>query len=191
MENLSTHTIVLFNKALQLIPHDVQISSASDQSRELNVCKQHFNDALLTILASHPWGWATTAIPFSNANHNHHPLDFTTLRNNAARIIGIFDTKGRRVKTKTINGAFFTDCHQGVLAYIPTDPDLSNAPHYFIDALVAELAYRISGVMAGSQGNERRLKDLATMRLARAQEIDASELEYAGTDGKTFARARL
>lgn len=172
----------IWNRALALLPHDPKITSETETSKEAKACIDNWDDARNAVTYAHEWGWATESLPVCG-----HAVP----RPDAIRICGLFDRRGRRVKMRLQNGYISAEVPFAVLRYVPDVGDrLDEWPVWFTDAVVAELAYRISGGITGSVQQRNLLKGIAAERLAAAIKIDASETGWSGTDGRTFARAR-
>jgi hypothetical protein len=188
----------IWNRALALLPHDRRVTEADDASQtpstECLRCRDQWDAARVHCLTAHDWGWATRSMAYGpGGNSCAHGSGHVFARPpDALRVVGLFGEDGRRVRATVRDGMFRSDADAAEIRYIPdldTDDDIEAWPAWFSDAVCWELAKRLAPTILGVQPN-RTLADNAALSLAAARHIDAGEVAWSGTDGKTFARAR-
>lgn len=182
----------LWNRALAIIPHDRRVSADRPDTTEHLRCADAWDAARRHVLASHEWGWATRAMGHAHGGAHGADARFTFARPpDALRVVGLFDRDGRRVRADTCAGFFRASSPVVELRYIPDlgDDTVETWPPWFAEAVAYDLARRISPTIKG-MSNSRQLETDARAALEEAKRIDASEVAWSGTDGKTFARAR-
>lgn len=184
-------TIVdIWNKALALLPHDTRVESVDDDSTEALRCRDHWDDARRSVLASYNWGWATESYNAQGCESPHYTKQYAYIRPNALKFIGVFNHEGRRTKCDIINNRILTTEPIVEVRVIEDRQDIDDWPLWFADAVIAELASRIALPITGNKKTSDAMFQLANMRLANAKMIDSSEVAWHGTDGKTFIKAR-
>lgn len=184
----------IWNRALALLPHDRRVASEDEQSTEALRCRDQWDAARVHCLAAHDWGWATRSMAYGpGGNECAHGSGHVFARPpDALCVVGLFDRDGRRVRAAVRDGLFRSDADAVEIRYIPdldTDDDIEAWPAWFAEAVCRELATRLAPTILGVQPN-RHLTDSAMLALSEAKRIDAGEVAWSGTDGKTFARAR-
>lgn len=180
----------VWNKALALLPHDRRVTANDTATAEYRRCDDNWDAARMRVLTAHEWGWATVQSEVCGGCRVEGGMFGYPRPDGVVRIIGLFDPRGRRVKTQAYNNQLLSDCPHCFVRYIPDMDDPDYWPSWFTDAVVAELASRISTLITANAATERRLLTLAADRLALAVKTDSDECKWGGTDGRTFVNAR-
>lgn len=180
----------IWNKALALLPHDIRVQAEDDESTEAMRCREHWDDARRAVLSCHEWGWATEAISTAGCQTTCGTNQYAYMRPYSLRVVGTFDKDGRRAKCTVVNGKILTDIPIAEIRIIDDREDIADWPLWFTDVVTAELAARIAHPITGNPKIMESMLGIAAARLATAKTIDASEVAWSGTNGKTYADAR-
>lgn len=182
--------IDIWNAALAMLPHDRRIKDINEESTEALRCRDVWDKVRHQLIAKHEWGWLTHSTPLIYGADCHVEGQYAYPRpHGVVRMIGLFDTDGRRAKATTLDHRIVSPINQGYVRYLPDCEDVSLMPPWFVLALTTALATEIAPTILGTQ-TPRRLADLNLSNTAEAIKIDSSEIEWSGTDGKTFVHAR-
>ena len=180
----------IWNKALAMLPHDRRVMAENDGSTEALRCADAWDDARLAVIAAANWGFLTVAMPVCNGV----PCDGRGFRyprpDDAVRVIGLYNRRGRKQRAVAVQGAFYSPCPAGSIRYIPDSKDYDDWPAWFLDAVVAELASRIAGTITGSMQQASLLQQTAQLKLATARDRDAREIRHDGLDPDYIAHVR-
>lgn len=185
----------IWNRALAMLPHDRRVLSETEETTEALRCRDAWQASRDYLLATHDWGWATRA-----QFHVHGAAEACEGGGRvwvfgrppgALRVVGVFDGDGRRMRVSVANGVFRAERPAAEVRYIPVmdDSTIPTWPAWFCEAVAADLAIRIAGTILGKAA-PRHLESMATKALGEAVRIDAGEVAWSGTDGRTIARAR-
>lgn len=181
----------IWNGALSLLPHDRRIANIHEDSTEALRCRDAWDRVRQQLIAKHEWGWLTHSTPHTNGAHCNDSAGMYRYPypNNAVRVLGLFDSNGKRVKADVVNHAIVSQSPSGSIRYLPDETNPDRYPVWFADALISLLAEHLAPLFHGASNNSR-LKILAQTQISEAIRIDSSEVQWSGTDGKTFAKAR-
>ena len=184
----------IWNRALALLPHDRRVASEDEQSTEALRCRDQWDAARVHCLTAHDWGWATRSMAYGpGGNSCAHGSGHVFARPpDALRVVGLFGEDGRRVRARVRDGMFSSAAEAVEIRWIPDlgeKHDIEAWPPWFAEAVVWELARRIAPTITGAPP-PTHVADGAALALSEAKRIDAAEVAWSGTDGRTFARAR-
>ena len=187
----------IWNRALALLPHDRRVTEADDASQtpstECHRCRDQWDAARQSVLAAHDWGWATRSMAYGPGGNDCHGNGHVFARPpDALRVVGLFGEDGRRVRARVRDGMFSSAAEAVEIRWIPDlgeKHDIEAWPPWFAEAVVWELARRIAPTITGAPP-PTHVADGAALALSEAKRIDAAEVAWSGTDGRTFARAR-
>lgn len=185
-------TIVdIWNAALSMLPHDRRVQDATENTTEALRCRDVWDRVRHQLIAKHEWGWLTHTTPLLHGSLcDESGTEYVYPRPvNAVRMIGLFDKDGRRVQATTIEHKIISNHPTGYVRYLPDCTDPNMMPPWFRIALTSAMAAELAPLMLGTQ-TPRRITELNLLNTAEAIKIDASEIEWSGTDGRTFAHAR-
>lgn len=178
----------LWNYALALLPHDRTVESEDEDSTEALRCRQTWEAARLSVLASHDWGFLTEELQIAGAQCDRGWLYLRPPR--CVRVLGLFDRHGRRVRADALRGGFVTREPCASVRFVRDEPNPSRLPPLVQEALACELASRLAPVITGNRPKTAELVAAAREKLAVAWQADAEETAWHGTEGDTFLRAR-
>lgn len=182
----------IWNGALAMLPHDRRIESIDEDSTEALRMRDLWDRVRHQVITKHEWGWLTHATPMICGAHCNHATNAFSYPypQGAIRVIGLFDKDGRRVKCDVANHTIFSPASTASIRYLPDCTDVEKYPVWFADALVTALAENAAPLFHGASNNSRLVAQ-SNLRLSEAIRIDSSEAQWSGTDGRTFAKARV
>lgn len=181
----------IWNGALSLLPHDRRIKDINEDSTEALRCRDAWDRVRKQLIAKHEWGWLVCSTPCINgAKCDDSEATYRYPYPSAVRVLGLFDASGRRVKAEVVNHAIVSPEPKGYIRYLPDEDNANRYPPWFADALVSLLAETLMPMFHNASNNSR-LQVLSQKLISEAIRIDSSEVQWSGTDGKTFAKARV
>lgn len=182
----------IWNAALAMLPHDRRIADINEDSTEALRCRDAWDGARKAVITAAEWGCLTRSQAVCGGCFAHSPMGMYEYPRpvGALRVIGLFDYKGRKLQAQAIDGKLVSRYHASFIKYIPDNEDTESWSSWFTDAVIAELAARIASTITGSMQQTKVLEQKAMVMLSTAKQIDAQEISYGGTDGRTYARAR-
>lgn len=182
--------IDIWNKALAMLPHDRRVTAEDDGSTEALRCADAWDDARKAVICAANWGFLTTIMPVCKGSMCGSIGYRYPRPHDAVKIIGLWGLNGRKQKTIAAKGAFFSQCPAGSIRFISDSDDYDSWPNWFLDAVVAELAYRISGPITGSIQQTNLLQQKATLAIITAKDRDAKEIRHDGMDPDYISNSR-
>ena len=181
----------IWNAALAMLPHDRRINSIEENSTEALRMRDAWDSARQYVIASAEWGWLVEQDVVC-PSQAHSPIGMYQYPRpmGAIRVLGLFDNRGRRIQAQSVDGMLLSRYQASSVRYIRDNTDVEMWPSWFTDAVVTELASRVAGSITGSMQQAKVLEAKAMLMLEKAKQIDAQEIAYSGTDGRTYARSR-
>lgn len=192
-------TIDIFNRALAMIGHDRFVTEADETSAtpstEYVRCNLEWDGARRAILSAHPWNSLVLETPLMEGAESlddyTRKLEYRYDRpNDVLRLVAVLDGNERRVDYRTANGQIHATADEVKFRYVPDEEDPDEWPQFVVDAVVAELAARISLAMTASGKTAQAMKGFQTNYLAMAIEQDSHEVNRAGTAGDKYVQSR-
>lgn len=180
----------IWKAALALLPHDRPDLAEEDGTVEAARCAEHWDAARRAVLTAREWGWLVVETPpccgvgWGDMWMYERPAD-------AIRIVGLCTSDGRRVKAEAVNGGLRAMEPFAAIRYLPDEEDPDRWPVAVQDAVVAELAARISPVLTDNPNRSAELRQTAIARLEEAGKQDAMETAYDGGDPLVLVHARM
>lgn len=158
------------NHALALLGHDREISSLDDGSAEASRCSLFYPVARDHVLAAFAWEFATAEVEV--------PASSFELPADCLRVVSVTDAQGAVPVTRA--GGTVTASRAGLLRYVTRDVDVADMPHMVVDAVVAELAFRLFGPVVGNPNSKDEVEvqqGFSSLAQAKLEEAKAAEIE--------------
>ncbi len=184
----------IFNLALAQLPHDRSVDSEEDTSTEAVRCTAEGEPAVVKVLSGHDWNFLTTQLPvvagrlcalYGDGNYAYpRPAE-------CLRVLGLYDASGRKLATYAVDGMFVAREPAAFVRYLRDVRDPDRWPPLVRTAVVMELARRLCPLITGDRRRSLDLQNAATVAFLEAVHADSHEVAGGGTDGRTYARARL
>lgn len=164
------------NNALALLGHDRTVSALDDGTAEAARCALFYPVSRDHVLAAFAWEFATKEVEVS-ADPYELPAD-------CLRVVSVTDARG--VVPSTRAGGSLTASRPGVLRYVSNGVPAESLPPMVVDAVVAELAFRLFGPVVGNPNSKDEVEvqqGFSALARAKLDEAKAAEIEehaYAG-----------
>ena len=185
----------IFNRALALIGHDRMIPEGNTTMTEYVRCNSEWDGARRAVLTAQDWNWLVEETALIDGaetpDENSERLEYMYDRpDDCIRLVAMLDWNHRRVDHRQAGGYIYSEVDSAKFRYLPDAEDPDDWPSCIVDAVVYELAARISLAMTASGKVVQAMKQLAMSYLADARRIDASEDRRGGTEGDKYALSR-
>lgn len=184
----------IWNGALAQLPHDRTVASEDDTSTEALRCSQEWEAARTKVLSAHEWGFLRMSVPVCAGDYCGdvgNALYAYPRPMSAMRILGLYDDEGRKVRAEVVNGMLVSPEPRASLRFLYDEADPERWPTLVQRAVLMELAARLCPVVTMNLQNTRALMERAKMALDDAVMSDSSEVEYSGSAGDSYLKARI
>jgi len=182
------------NRALALLGHDRTITDySSDESTEAVRCRCFLDSAVRDVLAESDWDFAAVENTLCGTSADAFGWVRLPIPPDMIRLCEVTDAEGHPFKTRR-NRDFINARTGGVPArmrYVTSDVTASEFPHKFNEAVIAQLAFLLSGPMYGDDSKTNSFYQLARTKIADAVTKEVDETAYRGEWDNPFIRSRM